>query len=151
MTQAQRTKLIKLVGVRYNPDTEVVKMSCESFETQAQNKKYLRDLVNTLIREAKDGTDMFEDIPIDLRHHKRKPVYKYPEEWKLTPRKRQQLLEQRVGRRLLEQQRAQTDQIVDGRTVLEEALKIPNRRPLQQVPLRQAMLLEKAARGQRAR
>jgi small subunit ribosomal protein S35 len=53
LTEVQRDKLIKLVGVRYNPETDVVKMSCEMFETQAQNKRYLGDLVETLLREAK--------------------------------------------------------------------------------------------------
>ena len=52
LTDLQRDKLIKLVGVRYNPETDIVKMSCEMFETQAQNKRYLGDLVNTLLREA---------------------------------------------------------------------------------------------------
>jgi small subunit ribosomal protein S35 len=53
LTDKQRDKLIKLAGVRYNPETQIVKMSSEMFETQAQNKKYLSDLVDTLIREAK--------------------------------------------------------------------------------------------------
>lgn len=49
----QRRKLIKLTGVRYNPDTDIVRMSCEMFEHQAQNKRYLSDLVDALITEAK--------------------------------------------------------------------------------------------------
>jgi small subunit ribosomal protein S35 len=53
LTEVQREKLIKLVGVRYNPESDVVKMSCEMFETQAQNKRYLGDLVDTLLREAR--------------------------------------------------------------------------------------------------
>ena len=53
LTDLQRDKLIKLVGVRYNPETEIVKMSCDMFETQAQNKRYLGDLVDSLLREAK--------------------------------------------------------------------------------------------------
>lgn len=46
-------KLIKLVGPRYNPVKGVVKMSCEMFETQAQNKRYLSDLLDKLLAEAK--------------------------------------------------------------------------------------------------
>jgi small subunit ribosomal protein S35 len=53
LTPVQRNKLKKLVGVRYNPETDIVKMSCEMFETQAQNKRYLGDLVDTLLREAR--------------------------------------------------------------------------------------------------
>ena len=53
LTPVQSDKLKKLAGVRYNPETGIVKMSCEMFETQAQNKRYLGDLVDTLLREAR--------------------------------------------------------------------------------------------------
>ncbi len=53
LTDVQRRKLIKLVGARYNPETDIVKMSCESFEAQAQNKRYLGDVINTLLKEAR--------------------------------------------------------------------------------------------------
>lgn len=53
LTPVQESKLKKLVGPRYNPETEIVRMSCEMFEHQAQNKRYLSDLVDTLIAEAK--------------------------------------------------------------------------------------------------
>ena len=45
-------KLIKLVGPRYNPAKGLVKLSCEMFETQAQNKRYLSDLLDKLLAEA---------------------------------------------------------------------------------------------------
>ena len=90
LTPAQRTKLIKLVGVRYNPQTDVVKMSSEMFETQAQNKRYLGDLVDTLIAEAKDKTETFEDVPLDFRHHKYKQKLEFPEAWK-RPREVKQI------------------------------------------------------------
>lgn len=53
LTTIQREKLKKLVGVRYNPETDIVKMSSEMFENQAQNKRYLGDLVDTLLQEAR--------------------------------------------------------------------------------------------------
>jgi small subunit ribosomal protein S35 len=53
LTPVQRDKLKKLAGVRYNPETDIIKMSCEMFESQAQNKRYLGDLVDELVREAK--------------------------------------------------------------------------------------------------
>lgn len=53
LTQLQRGKLRKLVGVRYNPETDIVKMSCEMFESQAQNKRYLGDRVDELLKEAR--------------------------------------------------------------------------------------------------
>lgn len=55
LSKVQANKLRKLAGVRYNPEKDVVKMSCEMFETQAQNKRYLGDVVDTLLKEAKVG------------------------------------------------------------------------------------------------
>lgn len=53
LTVQERSKLIKLAGVRYNPDTEVVKMSCEMFQHLAQNKRYLSDVLDKLIAAAR--------------------------------------------------------------------------------------------------
>jgi small subunit ribosomal protein S35 len=53
LTPVQRAKLRKLAGVRYNPETDIVKMSCEMFPSQAQNKRYLGDKINEMLREAK--------------------------------------------------------------------------------------------------
>jgi len=58
LTVVQREKLKKLVGPRYNPDKDIVKMSCDSFETQAQNKRYLGDLVDSLLHESRVSTRM---------------------------------------------------------------------------------------------
>lgn len=102
LTEAQRMKLIKLVGPRYNPDTDVVKMSCENFEAPAQNKRYLGDLVNKLLDEARNGADKFEDVPVDFRHHKSKRKVTFPEEWKLKPARVQELLTVRKEQKLLE-------------------------------------------------
>lgn len=53
LTEVQQMKLRKLAGPRYNPEKETIKMSCESFEHQAQNKRYLAELVEKLVVEAK--------------------------------------------------------------------------------------------------
>lgn len=53
LSEVQTTKLIKLAGSRYNPVKETIKISCESFEHQAQNKRYLAELVEKLLTEAK--------------------------------------------------------------------------------------------------
>lgn len=53
LTPAQELKLKKLAGARYNPEKDEIKMSCESFDHQAQNKRYLRDQANKLIEAAK--------------------------------------------------------------------------------------------------
>lgn len=123
LTDAQRTKLIKLVGPRYNPETDIVKMSSEMFETPAQNKRYLGDLVDTLIEEAKDETDTFEDVPLDFRHHKFKPKVEFPEGWKLTREKKGRLEEDRKLRLEQEREREVQGKLVQGVRVVEEAMK----------------------------
>ncbi|KAF2216017.1 hypothetical protein CERZMDRAFT_34886 [Cercospora zeae-maydis SCOH1-5] len=113
-------KLKKLVGSRYNPETKVVKMSCESFETIAQNKRYLADTVDKLIAEAKDlETDSFEDIPLDTRHHKFKPDLGFPNEWKMTKERRQELEKARRESLLAESKRVEEGQIVSGAAAIE--------------------------------
>ena len=67
LTEAQCIKLIKLVGPSYNPEKDLVRMSCEMFETQAQNKRYLGDLVDTLMAEAKNSAEIFADVPLDFK------------------------------------------------------------------------------------
>ena len=123
LTEPQRIKLIKLVGPRYNPETDIVKMSSEMFETPAQNKRYLGDLIDTLIEEAKDATDTFEDVPLDFRHHKFKPKREFPEAWKLTREKRARLVEDRKTRSEQEKEREAAGKLVEGLRVVEEAMK----------------------------
>ena len=48
-----------LAGPRWDPRTNMIKMSCESFQTQAQNKRYLGETIAKLIKEAKEGKDKF--------------------------------------------------------------------------------------------
>lgn len=123
LTEKQRIKLIKLVGPRYNPETDIVKMSCEMFETQAQNKRYLGDLVNTLVDEAKNDSDMFEDVPLDFRHHRYKRKVVFPESWKMTPENKEELEAKRNQELLSEQERELKGQVVDGVQVIESWLK----------------------------
>ena len=122
LTDAQRTKFIKLVGARYNPETDIVKMSSEMFETQAQNKRYLGDLVDTLMAEAKDASDMFEDVPLDFRHHRFKKPVEFPEEWKLTPERKMRLEQERKARIKYEQRKVLEGKIVDGGEILQKAM-----------------------------
>ena len=53
LTDLQKDKLRKLAGVRWNPEKDIIKMSSEMFQSQAQNKRYLGDLVDTLLTEAR--------------------------------------------------------------------------------------------------
>ncbi|EOD43133.1 putative mitochondrial ribosomal small subunit component protein [Neofusicoccum parvum UCRNP2] len=125
LTQAQRDKLIKLAGPRYNPDTQIIKMSAEHFETQAQNKRYLGDVIKDLLSEARNPKDMFIDVPFDFRHHKPKVFHHFPKEWAITP-ERKKYLEQRWQERLqIDQQKREEGTLVDGNYVVEEALANP--------------------------
>lgn len=126
LSERQRQTFLKLVGPRYNPDTDIVHMSCELFSTRAQNKRYLADLVNSLIKEAKEG-DSYADVPLDLRHHKPKPQPRFPEHWALTDLRKQQLESRRNERKRQEVARKGA---VDGNAVVAEAVRsLPSLNP----------------------
>lgn len=115
LDEEQRLKLIKLAGVRYNPSTRTVKMSCESFETQAQNKRYLADTIAALIAEAKDlESDSFADVPLDFRHHKPKKQPKFPKAWIMTEERKAELEKKRNTQLLEEGGRVERKEIVSG-------------------------------------
>lgn len=118
LTEEQRLTLLKLVGTRYNPDKDLIKMSCEKFPSRAQNKRYLGDLINSLIKEAKEG-DSFADIPLDLRHHKPKRRHEFPREWALTEERKAELERAREERKKKELERMT---VVDGNEVIGEAM-----------------------------
>lgn len=122
LLSTQRDKLIKLAGPRYNPDTDVIKMSCEDFDTQAQNKRFLGDTISKLLAEAKDGADTFEDVPFDFRHHKPKKRYEFPQDWILTPERKQHLEQKRAQTVKLDGQKLNAGLLVDGRKVIETSL-----------------------------
>ena len=123
LTEPQRIKFIKLAGVRYNPQTDIVKMSSEMFATQAQNKRYLGDLVDTLIAEAKNSEDMYEDIPLDFRHHKWKRKLEFPEHWKMTEHRRKQLEADRAKKAEEERNRIESGAMVEGVKLIEDMLR----------------------------
>ncbi|PPQ73528.1 hypothetical protein CVT26_010339 [Gymnopilus dilepis] len=110
-------KFILLAGPRWSPnapadagvsleedsDTGYIKISCEDFPTPAMNLKWASDTLDKLIKEANDGKDTFEDVPIDVRHiiakirkakkgdHRgnrmlnRPSIRDFPKEWLPTP------------------------------------------------------------------
>ncbi|KAL2372884.1 37S ribosomal protein Rsm24 [Blastomyces gilchristii SLH14081] len=130
LTEEQRITLLKLVGPRYNPDQDLIRMSAENYPTRAQNKRYLGDLVDSLIKEAKEG-DSFADVPLDLRHHKPKTKLNFPKEWAMTEERKQQLQERRERLRLTEAAKAT---ITDGNEVIQQAINsIPALNPALQV------------------
>lgn len=83
LVENQLTKLMKLAGPRVNHDTFLLKMSSERFTDPAQNKKYLSDLLDKLVHEARTGLDDFADIPLDRRHMKRSRKARFPKAWNL--------------------------------------------------------------------
>lgn len=100
-------------------------MSAELFESQAQNKRYLGDTIKSLIAEAKDTADTFEDLPFDFRHHKPKPKLQFPDSWLLTEDRKRQLEERRALRLAAEQSRADSVAgLINGVQEIEEARRI---------------------------
>ncbi|KAF2642527.1 hypothetical protein P280DRAFT_423273 [Massarina eburnea CBS 473.64] len=118
----QRDKLIKLAGVRYNPDTDLVKLSCEKFDTQAQNKRFLGETITKLLDEAKDDKDTFADVPFDFRHHKPKVRHEFPKEWILTPERKLYLEEKRAQSLRSDDEKLNNGLLVDGKKVIETSL-----------------------------
>ena len=133
LTPVQKLKLKKLAGVRYNPETQIIKMSSEMFDTQAQNKRYLGDLVDSLIKEAKDPKDTFEDVPLDTRHHTFKVKPKFPKEWRVTPERLNTLAEQRRLAAEADRLRQEENALVDGRAIIAQANEEMAREALRQV------------------
>ncbi|KAI7192573.1 hypothetical protein D0869_04562 [Hortaea werneckii] len=128
LTGPQRTKLCKLAGPRYNPTTGTIKMNCESFETQAQNKRFLADTISKLIAEAKDTTDTFADVPLDTRHVKRTLKPKFPREWLLTAERKAELESLRRGNLLEEGRKVEQNLLVSGVGAIEQQRAIDAKR-----------------------
>lgn len=123
LTPVQMGKLKKLAGPRYDPDNDMIKMSCESYQYPAQNRQCLSDLVQKLVAEAKDETDTFEDVPLDFRHKQTKtPKPRFPAEWRMTEDRRRELKEMRNEEAAAENRRREKKAIVDGKKMVERFL-----------------------------
>lgn len=121
LTSAQVTKLLKLLGPRYNPLQNTAKMSCDRFPTVAQNKRCLKDTLKRLLEEARDEEDMFEDIPLDLRHVRVKNKTRgleFPEAWKLTEGRARYLDSVWEGKGVEEERRVEEGRVVEGKRLL---------------------------------
>ncbi|KAF9347201.1 37S ribosomal protein S24, mitochondrial [Mortierella sp. NVP85] len=83
LTNPELHKFLLLVGSRYDPVKEQVKMSCEKFQDRSQNFKWLSDTLDKLIDEAKKDPEAVSDVPLDLRHAAKniKPKVRFPKEW----------------------------------------------------------------------
>jgi small subunit ribosomal protein S35 len=122
LTPVQKSKLIKILGARYNPQTDTVRMSSEHHPTSAQNKRHLATTLDAILKECREGKDTFEDVPFDFRHHKEKIVHKFPEEWKITDERKQYLKASRAKALEAEQAKVIGDAQVDGRRVIDSML-----------------------------
>jgi small subunit ribosomal protein S35 len=122
LTKVQQEKLKKLAGPRYNPENELIRMSCESYAHPAQNKRYLSDLVDDLIAAAKDPKDTFEDVPLDLRHHKVESKPRFPKEWLMTEERRREIEAARRQNLLEDGKRAEAGLLLDGKQVIDDYL-----------------------------
>ncbi|KAJ5224483.1 uncharacterized protein N7469_007986 [Penicillium citrinum] len=146
LTEAQRQTFLKLVGTRYNPQTDIIRISCEQFGSSVQNKRYLADLVNTLINEAKKG-DSFADVPLDLRHHKPKIRPRFPDSWNMTEARRQQLAARRAERISAAKER----EAIDGNSIVAQAIQsLPSLNPAlraQATEERERVAVKVGARG----
>ncbi|RYP67160.1 hypothetical protein DL771_007388 [Monosporascus sp. 5C6A] len=110
LDEAQQLKMKKLLGPRYNPETDIAKMSCEQFEHQAQNKRYLGDLINSLIEKAKARPDGHP---------------KFPTEWRMTEERRRFIEEARQKSQLLDKAKEEQDALVDGSARIQQFLEQP--------------------------
>ncbi|RKP07042.1 mitochondrial ribosomal subunit protein-domain-containing protein [Thamnocephalis sphaerospora] len=84
LSDTERHKLLLLCGPRYDQASGELRFSCERFPSRVQNKRYLSDLLDKVIAEAKNGEDTFADIPLTAVTNPRKvPVEKpkFPVEW----------------------------------------------------------------------
>ncbi|KAG0204025.1 37S ribosomal protein S24, mitochondrial [Mortierella sp. GBA30] len=83
LTNPELHKFLLLVGPRYDPVKEQIKMSCEKFQDRSQNFKWLSDTLDKLINEAKKEPEAVTDMPLDLRHSAKnmKPKVRFPKEW----------------------------------------------------------------------
>ncbi|KAF2739723.1 hypothetical protein EJ04DRAFT_508581 [Polyplosphaeria fusca] len=135
LTAVQKNKLIKLSGPRYNPDTDIIKMSCELYDTLPQNKRFLGDSIAALLAEAKDGKDTFEDVPFDFRHHKPKVKHAFPENWILTEERKKYLEAKRAETLQLQDERLHNDLLVDGEKIIARSLPFVKEPELVAVPV----------------
>ncbi|KAG0053263.1 37S ribosomal protein S24, mitochondrial [Gryganskiella cystojenkinii] len=83
LTNPELHKFLLLVGPRYDPVNEAIKMSCEKFQDRSQNFKWLSDTLDKLIEEAKKNPEEMQEVPLDLRHAAKnlRPKVRFPKEW----------------------------------------------------------------------
>ncbi|KAJ2607917.1 37S ribosomal protein S24, mitochondrial [Coemansia sp. RSA 1365] len=79
-------KFLLLVGVRYNPQSDELKMSENREATSLLNKRRLADTLASLIAQAKNE-DSFADVPLDYTYLNRGITQNIPKKWTIKPSK----------------------------------------------------------------
>ncbi|CDH54045.1 37s ribosomal protein [Lichtheimia corymbifera JMRC:FSU:9682] len=92
LSDSERHKFLLLAGPRYHVDTDELVLSSEKFPHRKQNKKYVRDTLDALLKESKNTNDTFADIPLDLPQPKKK--LQFPKEWARPQQQQQQQTQQ---------------------------------------------------------
>ncbi|KAJ2081690.1 37S ribosomal protein S24, mitochondrial [Coemansia sp. RSA 988] len=77
-------KFLLLVGVRYNPQSDELKMSEDREATSLLNKKRLADTLTTLIAQAKNK-ESYVDVPLDYNYLNRGHTKNIPRKWSIRP------------------------------------------------------------------
>lgn len=123
-------KAHKLLGQRYNSIENTAKMSCSKYPTSAQNKRYLVQLIQNVIDEAKKDDDSFSDIPLDTRHMRnyekklRKKAHTFPDAWIMDEARHSSLAQKRELNRRHELNKIANGELVDGTEVVRGVLGI---------------------------
>lgn len=68
---------------------------------------------------------MFEDVPLDTRHHTFKVKPKFPKEWRMTEERRQFIEETRQKALLADKAKAEQGVLVDGSARIQQFLEKP--------------------------
>lgn len=69
-----------------------------------------------------DPTDTFEDVPLDLRHHKIRVKPKFPKEWRMSEERMQQIVAYREEAKQIEAAKKADGTLVNGMQIINKAL-----------------------------
>jgi small subunit ribosomal protein S35 len=78
-----------------------------------------------LLTKWQNHNDMFDDIPLDTRHHTVKTKPKFPKEWRMTDERRQELQHTRQQSFLVDQTKVSAGLLVDGQERIKQSLAPP--------------------------
>lgn len=77
---------------------------------------------------------MFEDVPLDTRHHTFKVKPKFPKEWRMTEERRKFLEDTRQKALLLDQAKTEEGTLIDGKQKITAFFAAPAEKSNRRVP-----------------